>query len=178
MDLGFTSERLVFNRLNSGHARGDYLKWMNDPLVTEYLISETREYGAGELAEYIDTQNRDQNVLLLGAFLKDGERHIGNIKLRGLAGLHRRADMGIIIGDPELWGKGYATEAIRRVTEYSFTTLNLHKIEAGCLDLNTGSLQAFKNAGFKEEGLRRGQFLYKGQWIDEVLLAALVTGNS
>ncbi len=173
--MHITSDRLEFRELTPEHAAGGYLKWMNDPQVTEYLVSGVREYSSEQLKDYIVAQNEDPDVLLMGVFLKKTGSHIGNVKLRGLTSPHRRADLGIVIGDKTLWGNGYATETIRRVTEYAFKKLILHKIEAGCMVNNTGSFKAFLKAGYCKEGLRADQFFLQGQWIDEVLLG--ITAN-
>ena len=42
------------------------------------------------------------------------------------------------------WGKGYATEAIELVTDYAFKKLNLHKLTAGCYQLNEAAIKAFQ----------------------------------
>jgi len=46
--------------------------------------------------------------------------------------------------EKEQWGKGYATEAISLVVNYAFNNLNLHRVTAGCTELNLGSLKAFQ----------------------------------
>lgn len=40
------------------------------------------------------------------------------------------ADISYFIGEKLLWGKGVDSEVIRLITDYGFSKLKLHKIEA------------------------------------------------
>jgi RimJ/RimL family protein N-acetyltransferase len=60
--------------------------------------------------------------------------------------------MGLLIGEPASWGKGYATEAIVAVTAHAFSTMGLEKLYAGAYAANAGSIRAFLKAGWVEEG--------------------------
>src|SRR5262249_39270580 len=119
----------------------------------------------------------DRDNVFLAIILKEGDRHIGNIKLGPIQWIHRFADIGLLIGEKDCWGRGYATEAIRLVTDYAFCELNLHKLAAGCYDLNQGSIKAFQKVGFIVEGVRKQRFYYRKSYIDEILLGLVNTGN-
>ena len=57
---------------------------------------------------------------MFGIFLNDSHQHIGNIKSGNIDPFHRRAEVGLVIGDRAVWGKGYAAEAISLATRYGF----------------------------------------------------------
>ncbi len=40
---------------------------------------------------------------------------------------------------PRFWGRGYTTEALKKVIEYSFAADNVYRITTGCLAENIGS---------------------------------------
>src|SRR3972149_2198414 len=90
----------------------DYCKWMNDQEVVQYTESRFQKHTVRTLRSYILHVNSSNNVFL-AIVLKDGDRHIGNIKIGSINPVHHTADIGIIIGDKSCWGKGYGTEAIR-----------------------------------------------------------------
>lgn len=164
------SPRLLLRCLEQDDASANYLAWLRDPDVTRYLEVRFAEHSIESLRRYIVTVNDSDDTLLLGIFLREGEQHIGNVKLGPIHPIHRRADMGLLIGEKAEWGKGYASEAIVAVADYAFAQLGLAKLTAGCYGNNEGSWRAFLKAGFVEEGRQRAQWDYLGTRQDGILL--------
>ncbi|MBL3644630.1 GNAT family N-acetyltransferase [Bacillus sp. RHFB] len=52
-------------------------------------------------------------------------------------------------------GNGYTTEAVNLVIDYAFRTLSLHRIEAGVMPNNIGSIRVLEKAGFHKEGIAK-----------------------
>jgi RimJ/RimL family protein N-acetyltransferase len=146
---------------------------MNDPAITQYLESRFYPNSLETLKEYVISKNGDKENVFFAILLKEGNRHIGNVKVGPIDTIHRFADVGIIIGEKECWGKGYGTEAIRLIADYAFNVINLNKLNAGCYDLNKGSIKAFKKAGFSEEGRRRKQYFCNGKYVDDIAMGLL-----
>ena len=162
------TERLVLRTLTAADATPRYLGWMRDPEVNRYLESRLVEHTIDSLREFIETSNAGPD-LLLGICLADGS-HIGNIKLGPVNEYHRNAPVGLLIGDPASWGKGYATEAIVAITTHAFSSMGLEKLYAGAYASNTGSIQAFRKAGWLEEGRSRGHWRSGNDREDNVQL--------
>ena len=98
------------------------------------------------------------------------DKHIGNIKLGPINWIYRIADIGVLIGEKDCWGEGYATEAIALIKEYAFNVLGLHKLTAGSIGLNEGSVKAFQKNNFKIEGVRKKHAFINGSYVDAILL--------
>lgn len=64
------------------------------------------------------------------------------------------------IGDPGDRGKGYGSEALALMLNYSFEELNLSRLTAVIPEYNRAASQMFKWAGFVEE-VRRRQALHR-----------------
>lgn len=143
---------------------------MNDAKITRYLVSENRDYTLDEIADYIRRINEDPSQLMLGMFLKTDESHVGNIKLDSIDQTHGTANVGLLVGERQLWGQGYGTEAIEALTGHAFQKLGVKKLCAGCYRSNHGSISAFLKAGYHQEGVRASQFNFDGKRIDEILL--------
>jgi len=169
-------DHIYLREVRPSDVNEDYYYWMNDPEVTQYLESRFYPNSLEGLRDYVASKLGDRNNVFLAIVLKEGDRHIGNIKLGPINWIHRFADLGIMIGDKSNWRKGYATEAIRSLVGYAFRKLNLHKVTAGCYANNQGSLRAFEKAGFEMEGVRKEQFSWNGQYVDSVLLG-IVRGS-
>ena len=87
-----------------------------------------------------------ENNILYGMILD--QKHIGNIKIGPINWNHMAADVGYFIGSRDAWGKGLATEAVRRVTEFAFEELKLNKCNAGVYSGNPGSIRVLEKAGY------------------------------
>lgn len=163
-------DRIYLREVRPSDVNENYYRWMNDPAVTRYLESGFYPNSTEGLREYVTRMSGDRDGVFLAIVLKDGDRHIGNIKLGPINWIHRFADVGLLIGERDCWGKGYAAEAIQLVTAYGFDVLNLHKLTAGCYAPNQGSLKAFLKAGYVQEGSRRSHFFCNGKYVDNVLV--------
>jgi RimJ/RimL family protein N-acetyltransferase len=64
----------------------------------------------------------------------------------------------------DFWGQGYATEAVKELLKFGFESLELHRIEAGCVVENIGSKKALEKAGFLYEGLKRKLLPIRAVW--------------
>ncbi len=148
----------------------NYYHWMNDDDITCYTESRFYPYSKEQLHAYVAALDGMADSVFLAIIEKSSERHIGNIKLGTINWIHRRADIGILIGDKHCWGKGYASEAIDLLSEYAFSKLNLHKVWAGCYIDNIASIKAFEKAGFEREGIQKRHVYYAGEYVDVVLL--------
>lgn len=148
----------------------NYYNWMNDTKTTQYLESRYWPQTKEALQKYVSEQPKD--VFFLGIIQNHSLNHVGNIKLGPVNWLHKFAEIGIVI-QQEDWGKGYGTEAISLITEFAFTTLGLHKVWAGCLSENIGSIKAFQKAEFMVEGRLMNQYWHDGKYIDDIILGKI-----
>ena len=171
--LRLESERIYLRPVEISDATEEYVGWLNDPEVNRFLESRFVIHTLEGVRSYVKRVGKDQNNVFLAIIRKEDGKHIGNIKLGSIDWYHKVGDIGILIGDKKSWGKGYATEAIRALESYAFGTLNLHKLTAGAYENNVGSIKAFLKLGFFEEGRRREQVFFQGDYLDTVLLAKI-----
>lgn len=165
--------RLGLARLNVSDVEPHYLRWMNDPETVRFTEARHANYSIGDLRAYVEKMNASNRELLFGIFELAGNRHVGNIKVGPIHPFHATASLGLIIGEKDCWGRGYATEAIRLAVSYAFMALGVAKITAGIIAGHLASQRAFEKAGFRVEGVRRKQNLFEGERRDEILLGLL-----
>jgi ribosomal-protein-alanine N-acetyltransferase len=67
---------------------------------------------------------------------------------------HRRAELGYWIAR-DSWNSGYATEASRRIVDFGFRELHLHRIEARHFLRNPASGRVMAKLGMQQEGVER-----------------------
>jgi [ribosomal protein S5]-alanine N-acetyltransferase len=148
----------------------DYVSWLNDPEVNQYLesrfVTHTLE-SSRNFAQYL----LDSPVnLFLGIRSNLLNRYIGNIKVGPIDENHGVADLGIMIGDKKAWGKGIASSAVLLMMEIARERLLLRKIFAGYYSSNIGSQRLFEKSGFKVEVVRKQHFLLNGVPEDDVIV--------
>jgi RimJ/RimL family protein N-acetyltransferase len=163
-------KRIRLKLLSPEDVSVDYVEWMRDASITQFLESRWTVYELGDLKEYVKQINSSHNNFLFGIFLLENFRHIGNIKIGNIDYVHRFGDIGLLIGNKEYHGQGYGSEAIEIATEYAFNELNLNKLVAGIYAPNLASCRAFAKAGYRKVGILKYHRYYKGNYVDEVLL--------
>jgi RimJ/RimL family protein N-acetyltransferase len=73
------------------------------------------------------------------------------------------------------WNKGYATESLKKIIDFGFKNLNLHRIEAGCAIENIGSINVLEKVGMFREAHTRKLLPLKSGWSDNYGYAILST---
>ncbi|MFT4699365.1 MAG: ribosomal-protein-alanine N-acetyltransferase [Yoonia sp.] len=68
---------------------------------------------------------------------------------------------------------GYMREAIEAVVHHAFVSLDLSRIEAGCLPENGPSRALLEDCGYKYEGVAQSYLQINGRWRNHVLYANL-----
>ena len=75
------------------------------------------------------------------------------------------------------WRKGIMTSGIQALIDYSFTTLNLNRLEAQVFEFHTASIALFRKLKFTEEGILRKNFLIEGKFENSIMFSMLNVGN-
>lgn len=167
--LTISSDRLELQPLDFTFCTEQYVDWMNNPEVYKYL--ETRgNYTIEKLKDYLLGVEK-MSILFWAITIKDGGKHIGNIKIDPVNTLHGLAEYGIMMGDRDEWGKGYAKEASKLVIDYCFKELNLRKITLGVIEDNISAVKMYYKIGFELEGLYRDHVIYEGKYYNTLRMA-------
>ena len=173
MSRRIETERLVLRELAAGDVSADYVAWLNDPEVSRFLETRHSPQDAASVTAFVAAVRARDDEHLFGIFLKDSGRHIGNIKVGPVRAHHGVADVSLLVGARDCWGKGYASEAIAALSRYAFDDLGVAKLSASMYAPNQGSLHAFLKAGYREEGRRRGHYDLDGERCDLIELGLL-----
>lgn len=77
------------------------------------------------------------------------QREIGSVYLRDIDREKGEAEYGVFIGESDALGKGYGTQAAKRMLDYGFGKLGLKKIFLRLLEDNLRALKSYEKAGFQ-----------------------------
>ena len=97
---------------------------------------------------------------------------IGDCAFHVLAHDACQAEIGFSLARP-YQRQGYATEAVRRLLEYLFDGLGLHRVTATCDAENRASAKLLERVGMRREGHFIENIWFKGTWGSEHLYALL-----
>lgn len=137
------------------------LAWLRDPEVVRYSEQRHRPHTLSSQLRYVSSF--DGNSHLWGIYLVDSGNHIGNLSARHDEP-NNVSDVGIMIGEPAYWGKGFAREAWVQACAWLLDKDcgNIRKLEAGCVKSNVAMVKIIQGSGFKQEGELLNHFLIDG----------------
>ena len=119
-------------------------------------------------------KDRPGNFPFIVQRLED-ERLIGEGGLFDAFSPHRNAWLAIGIGERELWGKGYGTDAVNILLRFAFQELNLHRVNLGTFEYNARAIRAYEKIGFAHEGAFRDALKRDGKRWGVVAMGILRT---
>jgi ribosomal-protein-alanine N-acetyltransferase len=106
-----------------------------------------------------------------GIFLKETGELVGRVNLSGVVrGVFQNANIGYLLAE-QYNGHGYMSEAVNLVLRYAFKELGLHRVQAGTMLNNYGSMRVLQKCGFRHEGVARRYLKINGNWEDHNIFA-------
>lgn len=145
---------------NRSHLQEE-LTWLSDQLS----LNDAKEYIRAGLERFAAN-----NGLRAGIWVQD--ELAGIASLHGLVWADRKASLGYWLGAP-FQGQGLVTEACRVLISYSFSQLNLHRLEIQCAADNDRSRKVAERLGFTQEGLLRQAWWSRDRFVDLALYGLL-----
>jgi len=141
----------------------DYLAWLRDREVVRtlnlpgYLAAPVP---AAKVAAYCDALMRSDRDLLLALHDRADGAFVGTVKAGHIDWHAGTADIGIMIGRRDRWGRGLASDAIHALARHLFDRVGLRN--------NPAMIRVFEQLGFVREGLFRRQDRLGDAYIDHI----------
>ncbi|KXG76350.1 GNAT family N-acetyltransferase [Thermotalea metallivorans] len=165
------TERLILKLLDEEDEQC-IVRWRNKINIIRHLFSfkgttfsEHRRW----FEQYIKHQDRMEFIIMI----KENGKKIGTIGFNHIDYRNQKAEYGILIGEEEEQGKGYALEASRAFINYGFKELNLQKIYLKVFYDNDEAIKLYKKLNFQQEGVLRKEIYKNGQFKDVVIMSVL-----
>ena len=171
-----TSERLQLRPVCDDDLE-QVLAWLHDPDVNVTLamrapvsMSEERKWLAS-----LDGSKTDKvfTIFRTGDDDGTGDEAIGGIGLHAIDAFNGSCTCGLYVGRKDLWGRGYATEALQLVLAFAFGNLRLHRVELEVFSTNDAAIRVYEKVGFVREGVRRDALYKNGVYVDHVVMSVL-----
>ena len=100
-------------------------------------------------------------------------RLVGTCAFSQLDGDNGSALYHITIGEADVWGHGYGTEATRLMMDHAFGTLGLHRVGLFVFEFNERAIRAYQRCRVRPRGPGARVDLARGRWWDELAMSVL-----
>ena len=133
-----------------------YVAWFRDREVTRFL--EARNISREDAIDHLRRGEDGRHWRMFAVCEAADGRHIGNVKVGPINRAHGVSDFVTVIGQRDVWGRGYARLAIALGIDIAFGEMGIRKLSASIDSRNLGSLKAYTAAGFAIEARLKDHF--------------------
>lgn len=145
-------------------------KWANSPEIWHWLCGWHFPYSTLSTENYIKNINNNNQKYQNFAIDTKEFGLIGTTNLVDIDWKNRNAISGIMIGEQNAQGKGYALDAIMAIMRYAFKELGLNRLDADMIAYNERSIDFYmRKCGWQLEGRKKDWFYRNGQYYDKVI---------
>ena len=165
--------KVYLRPLEKADLNDNYLAWLSDPEVTRYLETGVFPTTRQDLEKFYESVTGSRSQVIFAIVDRKSNLHLGNVKLGPIDWIHRRAMLGILIGEKKFWGRGIGEEATRLMVDYAFRRLNLNRVTLGVVAEHESAVRCYEKVGFKVEGRGREDVFKDGQYKDRLWMGLL-----
>jgi RimJ/RimL family protein N-acetyltransferase len=167
------TDRLTI-RLAEPHDAEAIYSYRCDPIENQYQgwfpasAEEVRDY----ISHMPATFDRAGICFQFAIITIDENRLIGDMGIIFTNQDNMQAEIGCML-HKDYQGKGYATEALKAMVKYLFSTLNKHRIIASVDPRNRNSIRLIERLRFRKEAHFRESYYLRGEWVDDMVYSLL-----
>ncbi|MEE8421960.1 MAG: GNAT family protein [Dehalococcoidia bacterium] len=177
LESGLHGERVRLRPLELADAE-QLRAWFSNPELLQLMAAAPYQFSLAAEEEFIrskSTNDWEHGIALAIEVLDAGDEPllIGTVELRLLSPEARLGELGIAIGDPEYWSRGYGEDVVRTVCRYGFEDLDLHRIGLTTAAYNARAQRCYEKVGFIVEGSMRESRYVCGRYYDMTVMGLL-----
>lgn len=169
---GMRGERVYLRPLESTDIELVH-RWYQDARVSMLMGDPPISLAARKLRYEEAVKAADPDVFRFMICLLVDDRRIGRTDLFDLDRQNGSCAFGITLGEPELWGQGFGTDAVNALVDFAFGQLRMERVWLDTDVHNERAQAAYTKAGFTQEGRFRRAFYQDGRWSDDLRMAML-----
>jgi [ribosomal protein S5]-alanine N-acetyltransferase len=167
------TERLILRKIEAGDHKAVF-EYSSDPEVAQFMTWDAHKTpeNSKHLVKFIMKRYKDNKPANWAVILKSDNKLIGTCGFVSSFPANKRAEISFAIRK-DCWGRGYATEAVKKTIEFGFKEIKYNRIEAFCDVENKASSRVMEKCGMKPEGVLRQYAHLKGKFRDMKCYAIL-----
>ncbi len=129
-----------------------FRRWYSDAEVARLTRYRDGPMKPDEIDRFFTARVLGIDSLTLAVHLRAKNRLIGSCAFSQLDADNGSALFHITIGEKDLWGRGYGTEATRLMLDHAFSTMGLHRVSLAVFSFNERAIRSYEKVGFVVEG--------------------------
>ncbi len=167
------TERLSLQPIRIRNAK-DIFEYRSDSMTNKFqgwipkTLSDVTEF-IGKVSSNINIPDTWFQFVII---LNENNKLIGDIGIHFLDIENKQVEIGCTL-NKFFQGKGFATEALKRIITYLFNDLNKHRIIASIDPRNLSSIKLVERLGFRKEAHFEESLMINGKWVDDLVYAVL-----
>ncbi|MDY0193539.1 MAG: GNAT family protein [Aliarcobacter butzleri] len=159
---------------NNQSLKVEYLGWLNNKNVTTSINSfELLKHKNLSFIEESFKRFTSVNCQGYFIFIKKDKKFIGTIKIDKIDLFRKSAEIGLMIGNTDYYGKNYGFHSLKLLVNHCFVNLKLHRIWGGTDENNLAMRKIFTKLNFKQEGISRDANYISNTYSDNILYSIL-----
>ncbi len=148
-------------------------RWYRDPEVARLTRYQTRPMPREEVERFFQTRLLEPDSVAYAIHVRLTDRLIGLTTFSALDADNGSVLFHITLGERDVWGQGYGTEATSLMLAHAFERLGLHRVGLSVFSFNDRAIRSYEKAGFRIEGRLRDAIVRDGRYWDEIQMGAL-----
>jgi len=165
-------ERVVLRRHVPANIEA-FQRWYADPAIAHLTRYQAGPMRPDEIERFFAARVLGPDTMALAIHVRETDRLVGTCAFSQLDGDNGSALYHITIGEHDVWGRGYGTEATDLMLEHAFDHLGLHRISLTVFGFNERAIASYRKSGFVHEGTLRQAISRDGRFWDEIQMAIL-----
>jgi RimJ/RimL family protein N-acetyltransferase len=150
-----------------------FQRWYSDPEVARLARYQDAPMRPDEIERFFQLRAMGTESMTMAIHDRETGRLIGSCAFSQVDGENGSAMYHITIGEKDMWGRGYGTEATQLMLDHAFGTLGLHRIGLSVFSFNERAIRSYQSCGFVIEGRAREAIWRDGRWWDEISMSVL-----
>jgi RimJ/RimL family protein N-acetyltransferase len=167
-----TGSRVVLRRHTTENLEA-FRRWYSDPEIARLARYQEAPMRSEEIERFFTARVVGSDALAMAIHERGSDRLVGTCAFSQLDGENGSALYHITIGEKDVWGRGYGTEATRLMLDHAFGSLGLHRVALFVFEFNERAIRTYKRCGFVVEGRSRESIFRDGRWWDEIAMSVL-----
>jgi RimJ/RimL family protein N-acetyltransferase len=150
-----------------------FRRWYSDAEVARLTRYRDGPMRLDEIDRFFTARVLGIDSLTFAVHLRAKDRLIGSCAFSQLDTDNGSAMFHITIGEKDMWGHGYGTEATRLMLAHAFTNMGLHRVGLAVFAFNERAIRSYEKVGFVVEGRARDAIYRDGRYWDEIDMSLL-----
>ncbi len=166
-------EKVFLSPLSAKDAE-KYSLWLNDFEVMQYMNMAEVVYSVEKEFDVLEKKSMTYEPAF-SIIDQETDKLIGSCSIANIDSVNGTAELGVMIGDKNFWGRGYGADAVKLLLDHSFNVLNLKNIMVEVYSYNERAIKCFEKCGFKKIGFRRNSKTLGGETYNTVFMDIVST---